>query len=279
MAPVSTAVITPGNLELTPVRVTFKGVDLGATLGNASIAIEAMKADIKADQLGETVIDRKITGLKFAVTTELAEIKLKDNWKVVFPWLNLITSGANKQMFANSQIGRADSDDAGELILHPLSLPDADKSGDYKFYKAIAEGKSEIVYGPGEQARLKIVFNILPDFSTTPARFMVHGDPTIGLIDAAAGAPALVGTGDGTMTGVSVFNGATKTETITAKLVTVSANGGVFHVEGSVSGSIGLATVGVAFVSDVIAFTINDGATDFALNDTFTVATTAANYV
>ena len=279
MPPVSSAVINPANLELTPVRVTYKGVDLGATLGNATLSLEVEKGELKADQLGSTVIDRRISGHKMTVSTELAEIRLKDNWKVVFPWLNLVTSGPNKALFANSQIGRSDQSDAGALILHPLSLADADKAGDYNFYKAICEGKAELVYGPGEQVKLKATFNILPDFTVTPARFALIGDPAIGLISASAGSPVFVGTGNGAMGSVVVYNGFTKTETITAVLVTTALDGGIFHVSGSVSGSLGLATVGVPFVSPVISFTIADGTTDFVLADSFTVATVAANYV
>lgn len=276
---VSYSTITPTNLELTPMRVTYKGVDLGATLDNVVLGIETMKAEIKADQLGDTVIDRRVSGHKFTVTTSLAEAKFKDNWKAVFPNMNLVTSGGSKIGYFDSQVGRSDIDDAGELVLHPLSLPDADKSGDYLFYKATADANSELTYGPNDQLRLKLVMNVYPDFSVSPVRFMLHGDPTVGLTSASAGSPVLVGTGNGTMTSVTVFNGQTVTETITATCVTAATDGGVFHVSGSVSGSLGLATVGVSFVSDVISFTINDGATDFIVGDAFTVATTAANYV
>ena len=279
--PVSFSTLAPSQMELTPVRVTFKGIDLGGTKKNATVSIEAMKAEIKADQLGDTTIDRRVSGHKFTVTTEITEFRNKDNWKVVFPWMAEVVSGGNKAMYASSQIGRSDLADAGVLLLHPLSLPDADFSGDLKFYLAIAEGKSEIVYGPGEQITLKIVWNILPDTSVVPARFMFHGDTAIGLVAATAGSPSFVGTGNGTMTGVAVYSGITVTESIVATAVTAVANGGVFNVNGSVSGPLGLATVGIAFTSSnpsVISFTINDGATDFIVGDAFTIATTAANY-
>jgi len=57
-------------------------------------------------------------------------------------------------------------------------------------------------------------------------------------------------------------------------------NGGKFEVVGSLSGPLGLATVGTPFVAfgSQISFTINDGTTDFVVGDVFTVATTAANY-
>ena len=282
--PTSSAVVTTSKMELTPMRVSFgpvgSEIDLGGTLANVSVSMKYGKAEIKADQSGDTVRDRRVNSTEITVTTEIAEIRDKDLWKIVFPHAHLVDGGlSGKSMYFTANIGDSDLANAKSLILHPLSKADADKSGDYKFFKAVSSAESEITYGPGEQARLKIVWNILPDDSVQPERFFIHGDPTIGVVAAAAGTPALTGTGNGTMTGVSVFSGFTVTETITAVCVHPVTNGGVFSVSGSVSGPLGLATVGVAFVSDVIAFTINDGGTDFALNDTWTVATTAANYV
>lgn len=277
--PVSYASVSPTNFELTPMKVLFDSIDLGGTLENVTVSVETNLAEIKADQFGETILDRVVNGQTIKITTSLAEIKFKDNWKVAFPHFNLVTSGPNKQIYIDSRVGSHQLSDAKELKLHPLSLADADKSGDYMFYKAVATGASELVYGPGEQVKMKVEWLIFPDTSTTPARFGIFGDPAIGLVAASAGSPILVGTGNGTMTSVAVFNNTTKTETITATCVTAAVNGGVFHVSGSVSGSLGLATVGVGFSSPVIAFLINDGATDFVVGDVFTVATTASNYV
>jgi hypothetical protein len=266
-------------MELTPMRVNFNGVDLGGTLGNVVVSAKYSKAEIKSDQSGETVRDRRTTGVEITVTTEIAEIQLKDNWKVVFPHANLVTSGLNKMIYWTQSVGDSDLARSAILILHPLSKADADLSGDYKFFKACSIAESEITYGPGDQARLKIVWNILPDDSVNPERFMIHGDPTIGLVAASAAAPVYVGTGNGTLTGVSVFSGFTKTETITATAIHSALNDGIFQVSGSLSGPLGNATVGVGFSSPVIAFTINDGSTDFVIGDQFTIATTAANYV
>lgn len=279
--PVSHSILSPQYTELSPMRVNYKGVDLGGTLGNVKVTIEAMKAPILMDQLGKTEIDNVVSGHKFLVVTELTEIRLKDNWKVVFPWMNEVTSGGNKMMYADSQIGRKDTADAGVLILHPLSLVDADLSGDYKFFVATSEGKAEPTYGPEGQVKLSVSFKIYPDFTVVPQRFMIHGDPTIGLIAAIAAAAVAAGgnVGNGTVSAEVAYSGFTKTETITLTAVTAIANSGVFEVHGSISGPLGLATVGTNFVSPVISFLINDGATDFAVGDQFTIATTAANYV
>jgi hypothetical protein len=78
--------------------------------------------------------------------------------------------------------------------------------------------------------------------------------------------------GDGTVTGIDTYP-ATVTETIT---LTCTAGGptGTFSVSGSVTGALADATVGTPYTSAVIDFTINDGAADFIIGDTFTIATT-----
>lgn len=267
-------------MELTPMRLTYKGVDLGGSLKGVTIKPEFSLADIKADQSGETVRDRRVSGLNITIETDLAQIRDKSTWKVVFPSAHLETdgiSGAQNVVWVNS-IGDSMVAQSGILILHPLSLPDADLSGDYKFFKATANQKSEIVYGPSEQARLKIVWDVYPDDSVQPDRFFVHGDPTIGIVHASFTGPTYVGTGNGTMTGTTVYDGFTKTETITATCIQAITNSGKFLVQGSLSGVLGVATVGSAFVAPEISFTINDGLTDFIVNDQFTIPTTAANF-
>lgn len=281
----SQAVVTTQNLELSPVRVTYKGRDLGATLGNVVLTTKYMKAPMYADQWGKTVADRAVSGLEISITTELAEVINKDNWKDLFHPAKLVGTGA-KGMYFDNAVGRKDSADAGILLLHPLSLPDANLSRDHKFYKAIPSAESEITYGPDQQARLKCVWNVLPDDSVIPARFYFHGDPAIGLVAATAGSPVFTGTGNGTLTSVAVYSGVTQTETITVKCIAApGAHQAIFEVSGSLSGILGNFSLpgsaggSVNVVTPVISFTITDGTTDFAVNDQWTIPTVAANYI
>lgn len=88
-----------------------------------------------------------------------------------------------------------------------------------------------------------------------------------------AGTPGYTGTGTGTITGVDT-SPATVTETWTITCTAAAVEGGTFSVVGSVSGAKADATVGVPYDNGLIAFTINDGATDFQIGDVFTIATT-----
>lgn len=280
----SNATVTPVNLELTPMRVTYNGVDLGGTLSNVLVTVKYHKSPLKADQFGDTILDSRVSGQEMMVTTELAEVSLKDNWKVAFPNAHLITSGGNKQMYFDMQIGDSDLGLAKVLILHPLSRSNSDLAGDFKFYLATATGESEVTYSPTGQTKIKVVFRIYPDTGTVPAKWMVQGDPSIGIVAASAGTPVFSGTGNGTCTSVSVSNSYTKTETITILNVGAATNGGTFSVTGSISGALGIVTItGGAggtgsFVSNPINFTLTDGTVDFALSSQFTIATIASNY-
>lgn len=181
----SYAVVTTSNMELSPMRVSYGAsgseLDLGGTLGNVVISAKYSKSNIMADQSGTTVRDRRVSGMEVTVTTELTEVANKDEWLVVFPHATKNGSGTGTAASFNflDNMGSGDQSNAKRLILHPLSKADSDKTTDYLFYKAIASADSTITYGPTEQARLKIVWNILPDDSVTPNRFFKYGDPTI----------------------------------------------------------------------------------------------------
>lgn len=164
------------NMELTPMQVKFDGIDLGGTLGNVVISAKYDKAPIKADQLGITILDYRVSGIAITVTTELTEIKNPDIWKVVFPNASLI-AGPPKAIQFDTNIGDSDLAHAKTLVLHPLSDSVSGNDTDHTFFKAVASAESTITYGPTDQARLKIVWNILPDTSVSPYRFYRMGDP------------------------------------------------------------------------------------------------------
>lgn len=277
----SFSTITPGNFELTPCRVTYKGVDLGGT-DKVTIKIEEKLAALEADQYGKSFIDQKVSGFKIMVETALDETLLKANWKVVFAAHSLVTQGGNSSFYFDSQIGQSMRALAGPLVLHPLSKVDSDKSSDFNIYLATANPTSSLEYSSQDQQKLKVSFDVYPDFTTQPARWALYGDPSVGVVNATHGA-ATAGSGNvgnGTVTGISVNNGATKTELVSLQCVTPGATA-VFNVSGSTSGPMGLATVGINFNApqNQIGFIVNGGGVNFALNDSFTISTTAANFV
>lgn len=280
----STATVTPTNIALSPMRVKWNGVDLGGTTDHVSLSIKYDTADIMVDQFGKSVIDKVVSGMHYSIKLTLSEIKNMDNWKVAFPSMHEIINGGTKSMYSDMQIGDHLLAKAQQLLLHPLENADADLSQDYLFYKAICVEASEVKYGPDKQSGLNVEFIVFPDTSVSPARYMTHGDPSNGIVNASAGSVTPgANTGNGTVDTVAVYNGYTKTETITIQCVGVST-GNDFYVSGSVSGALyeGHIAAGsgstLNVVTPVISFTIHQGTVQYAYHDSFTIATTASNF-
>lgn len=275
----SFATLTPGNFELSPCRVTFGGVDLGGT-DAVTIKIEEKLAPLKADQLGDTIIDNVVSGFNVTIETALDETQLKTNWKVVFPAHKLVTQGGQTSFYFDSQVGQHMAVLGKQLVLHPLSKVDSDKSHDFLAYIATATPTTDLKFSSTEQQKMKVSFHVYPDFTTQPPRFCIYGDPTVGLVAATAG-PAVAATGNvgnGTVGSITVNNGSTKTETISLLCLTAGATA-QFSVTGTQSGPLGTAINGLTFNAAPISFLVTGGGTNFAFNDSFTIATTAANYV
>lgn len=176
--------VTVGQMVLTPMQVLFQPagdvafMDLGGTLDNVVVSAKYTKAEIKADQLGTTVLDRAVSGIEITVTTSLTEIRNKEFMNIVYPAATLGGTGVSDAAYLqfNSQVGNRDQDVAGILKLHPISVAATDESQDLYFWKATSSEESEITWGPEEQSKAKLVWNILPDLSVSPPRFFRYGD-------------------------------------------------------------------------------------------------------
>src|SRR5512135_1690421 len=209
----SNATIQPAQIVLTPMRVTFNSIDLGGTEGGVTFGVKYELADIMVDQYGKTILDAAVSGMGFTCKYILAESKLASNWKVAFPHSKLV-GGA--MVYFDMRVGDRLLDHAFPLILHPLSAVDGDLTQDIKAFKAAARSVSEIKYGPDKQVGLSVEMTIFPDTSVIPARFVIYGDPSVGIVNASvAAAVAGANTGNGTISAEAANNAYTKTETIT----------------------------------------------------------------
>jgi predicted RecA/RadA family phage recombinase len=94
----------------------------------------------------------------------------------------------------------------------------------------------------------------------------------VGRITKALGTESADGgnTGDGALSGISLGPKA-KTDNYTLECITAAADGGTFKVIAPDGSALPDAEVGVAYANEQINFTITDGATDFAVGDTFTI--------
>lgn len=281
----STSTVTPTNIPLAPMRVTFNSVDLGGTTDSVAVNVKYTLADIMVDQFGKTVLDSKVSGQEVTVKLVLAEAKNKDNWKVAFPSMKEVLT-STKLGYFDIQTGDSLLARSFQLVLHPLDAANGDLTTDFTFYKAAAMEASEVKYGPEKQTGLQVTFRIFPDSTSSPPRFCFYGDPAVGVVNAVVGsATAGSNTGNGTIGTISGSNQFTKTETITiTEIGTGGSSANVFKVVGSVSGILGTfnlastSTSTTSFTSGPINFTATQGTVQFVLADSFTISTTAANY-
>lgn len=98
---------------------------------------------------------------------------------------------------------------------------------------------------------------------------ITNSTPTTGTADGG-------NTGNGTMTGVTAGD-QVAIGTYTMTCTAAAADAGTFAVMAPDGSALPDAEVGTAYVNEQINFTINDGATDFAVGDIFTVAVAAGN--
>jgi len=175
----SNAVISVPNLDIGPCRVTWNGVDLGATLDKVVTSIKIMKSPLKADQLGDSILDNAISGYDITVTTSLAETRDKTIWNVVFPSADLAGVSPADYLDFNNKVALRDYTRAMPLILHPLVEADASLNLDHYFYKALASEESSLTLDAKDQYKLKLVWRIFPDQSQSPVRWYRYGDQSL----------------------------------------------------------------------------------------------------
>ena len=170
------ALATVTNLDIGPCTVNFDGVDLGGTLENATITFKYDKADMKADQYGTSLLDQAVSGMEVTIETSLAETRDKDKLAKVFPNATMVGTSPDALAF-NDKVATRMEPLSGILILHPIVEGAAtNENFDYYFYKAVPTEESSYVFSPTDQGKMKIVWRVLLDTSTDPARIFRYGD-------------------------------------------------------------------------------------------------------
>lgn len=119
----------------------------------------------------------------------------------------------------------------------------------------------------GELLLITALFNTAGTNPTMAVKF--QASTTLNVIDSVAYA----GTGNGTCTEVSGGP-----DTVEEDITVTFSNATTAAVVGSVSGSLGNATVGTRFTSSKISFLLTAGSTAFVNTDAFTIGTLAQTY-
>lgn len=277
----------PGNILVSAAVLILNGVDIGFASG-IKIKGKEETTPVTTDQLGKTVINHFHVGDSWSVECHLDELTAAQ-LKKAFPQGKLMSSGGVSRISWGKPIGSDYFSLAQTLEVKPTADDVNYKGRNFKFYKAVPMGDSEIEEKPDGKAVIKVTFHCYPDLTQAAGEFYgFFGDPAAGAITPASAASAVAGgsnVGNGTISAIVVNDTFTKSETWTLTCIHAATNSGIFSVVGSVTGARGNATVGSTYTSNTITpgnseiqLLINDGTTDFAIGDTFSIVTTAKLY-
>ena len=173
------ATVTTSNFDIGPCQVMFNGNDLGGTLKNVNIKFKYEKTPLMADQIGKTVLDMAISGMDVTVETEIAETRDKAKFSAIFPSGILAGTSPHQYIDFKDQTALRQLSLAQTLELHPLVDASSAHDNEWYFYKALPLEDSTYIFGPAEQAVLKVTWRILMDLSVTPGRMFRVGDHSL----------------------------------------------------------------------------------------------------
>jgi len=155
------------------------GGDLGTTSGGVSAAFEITTIEVKADQTGEALRDKFITGTKATVTMSLLEMTAA-RWSDVVGSVsgdNFTPSGGTKLTgFGESRAYASMFDLSGELILHPTKNAASNKAEDLTFWLT-APIPSSYNFSGTDVSVMEVTFEALIDQEKeTAINLFAYGD-------------------------------------------------------------------------------------------------------
>ena len=169
------------NVKLGVCRVLFDGVDLGFTKGGVEVSVATETHEVQVDQAGQTPINEYIMGRTVSVKAPLAETTL-ENLVAIMPGAKLITDGVTptkKRVDVSLGVGVSLLSMAKTLVLHPVSLPDADKSEDFTVFKAATAGALDFAYKLDDERVFSCEFKGYPNDKNL---LFAVGDPLAGSV-------------------------------------------------------------------------------------------------
>lgn len=166
------------NVKLGVCRVLFDGKDLGFTKGGVSVTVATETHEVQLDQTGQTPVNEFIMGRTVTVSCPLAETTL-ENLAAIMPGATLVVDAESEAARVDVSMGVGVSllDWAKQLTLHPIALPDADKSEDFTIFRAATPGAMDFAYKLDEERIFSCEFKGYPNEDNLLFAF---GDPQAG---------------------------------------------------------------------------------------------------
>ena len=168
---------TASNVRIGACAITYKGTDLGHTLGGVTFTYEPDYEDLKVDKWAGP-IDKALTAENLSVTIRLAEPQVARLRHAIAAG-TYDSSGATPSLELGKSTGFLGSTVAGHLRLHPQNLSDSDQSEDIHIFKAVAVDEVELEFTVDDQRVAEITFNALVDETKSDGSVLGHIGPGV----------------------------------------------------------------------------------------------------
>jgi hypothetical protein len=147
------------------------GGSLGAFApGGASLSTEVTVEQVFSDQQGEILLDEIIKGMTISLEVTLAEMT-QARWESLIGNVSggiVTVSGSKLVGYGTGKLFQSKFQYAGMLVLHPIALPNSDRSSDYVIHKTSPD-MSSINFSGSELQGAEMVFNAYRDTSVNSA--------------------------------------------------------------------------------------------------------------
>jgi hypothetical protein len=146
-------------IQLGPCQVTYKGRDMGHTIGGATVTYSPDYHETKVDKYGSSTVEKFLVGEKLMAEFNLAEFTLANLQDVI----NQSTLQGDDSVSMGSVAGKKASLNAGLLVLHPLANASTNRDNDVSIYKAVITNELKIEHSNSGEKVLPVVADGLID--------------------------------------------------------------------------------------------------------------------
>lgn len=157
------------NIQLGVCDVTYKGVNLGHTIGGVTVTYAPEYHETSVDKYGKSVVEKFLVGERMSAKVSLAEYTIA-NLRVA---INQATLVGDDAVSVGSNAGKRASANAGFLLLHPINAPTSDTRGyDVGIYKAVVTNELAIEHKNDGEKVLPVEFDGLIDEGRTDGNML-----------------------------------------------------------------------------------------------------------
>lgn len=147
-------------IQLGVCDVTYKGVNLGHTIGGVTVTYSPDYHETSVDAYGSSVVEKFLVGERMKAKVNLAEFTIANLQNAI----NQSTLQGDDAVSVGSKAGKRSSTNGGFLLLHPINSPANDtRQFDVGIYKAVVTNELAIEHKNDGEKVLPVEFEGLID--------------------------------------------------------------------------------------------------------------------